>query len=104
MDSINNILIHMFQEAPNSYQEALNSLEKDKWLAVSQEEFNGLKEMGVWKLVDCPSDHKTIKCRWTYLLKANGHYKVRLITKGYTQVQGIDYEETFLLVVRYKSI
>ena len=42
----------MFQEAPNSYQEALNLEDSDKWLAASQEEFNGLTEMGVWKLVD----------------------------------------------------
>ena len=55
-DNINNILITMFQEAPNSYQEALNLEDSDKWLAASQEEFDGLTEMGVWKLVDCPND------------------------------------------------
>ena len=94
----------MLQEAPNSYQEVLNSEDSEKWLATSQEEFNGLTEMGVWKLVDHPSDHKTIKCRWTYVLKSDGRYKVRLVTKGYTQVQGIDYKEYFSLVVRYESI
>ena len=103
-DSINNVLIHMFQEASNSYQEALNSPEKDKWLVASQEEFKGLTEMGIWKLVDCPDNCKIIKCRWTYVLKANGHHKVRLVTKGYSQVQGIDYEETFSPVARYESI
>ena len=45
-----------------------------------------------------------IKCRWTYVLKSDGQYKVRLVIKGYTQVQGIDYEETFSPVVRYKLI
>ena len=60
--------------------------------------------MGVWKLVDCPVDHKTIKCRWTYVLKSDRRYKARLVAKGYTQVQGIDYEETFSPVVRYESI
>ena len=86
----------MFQEAPNSYCEALNSPEKDKWLVASQE-FDGLTKMGIWKLVDQPSNHKTIKCRWTYVLKADGHYKARLVTKGYTQVQGINYKEIFSL-------
>ena len=94
----------MFQEVPNSYREAMNSDESDKWLAASQEEFDGLTEMGVWKLVDHPTDRKTIKCRWTYVLKADGRYKARLLAKGYTQVQGIDYEETFSPVARYESI
>ena len=82
----------------------MNSEDSNKWQAASQEEFDGLTEMGVWRLVDCPSDRKTIKCRWTYVLKADGRYKARLVTKGYMQVQGIDYEETFSPVARYKSI
>ena len=94
----------MFQEALNSYQDAMTSPDKDKWLAASQEEYKGLIEMGVWKLVDCPSNHKTIKCRWTYVLESDGRYKARLVTKGYTQIQGIDYQETFSLVARYESI
>ena len=94
----------MLQEAPNSYQEVLDSDNSDKWLAASQEEFNGLTEMGVWKLVDHPCNCKTIKCRWTYVLKFNGRYKARLVAKGYTQVQGINYEETFSPIARYESI
>ena len=102
--NINKTLVHMFQEVPNSYREAMASPEKDKWLVASTEEFEGLTEMGVWKLVDCPIDHKTIKCRWTYVMKSDGRYKAQLVAKGYTQVQGINYEETFSLVARYKSI
>ena len=103
-ENINAILANMFQEVPNSYREAMNSEDSDKWLAASQEEFDGLTEMGVWKLVDRPNNCKTIKCRWTYVLKADGRYKARLVAKGYTQVQGIDYEETFSPVARYESI
>ena len=103
-DNINTILANMFQEVPNSYREAMSSEDSNKWFATSQEEFDGLAEMGAWKLVHCPSDHKTIKCRWFYVLKSDGRYKVRLVAKCYTQVQGIDYEETFSPVARYESI
>ena len=51
-ENINIILANMSQEVPNSYQEAMNLEDSDKWLAASQEEFDGLTEMGVWKLVD----------------------------------------------------
>ena len=71
----------MFQEAPNSYWEEMTSPDKDKWLEASQEEFKGLTEMGVWRLVDCLNDHKTIKCRWTYVLKSDGQYKAHLVAK-----------------------
>ena len=103
-DTINTILVNMFQEAPNSYQEAMRSEDSKKWLATSQEKLDGLTEMGVRKLVDHPHDRKTIKCRWTYILKADGRYKERPVAQGYMQVQGIDYEETFSPVARYESI
>ena len=64
----------------------MNSPEKEKWLKASKEEFEGLTKMGVWKLVGRSDDHETIKCRLTYMLKAEGHYKARLVTKRYTQV------------------
>ena len=57
-DSINNVLIHMFQETPNSHQEAMSSLDKEKWLAASKEEFERQTKMNVWKLVDHQSNCK----------------------------------------------
>ena len=62
-DSINNTLIPMFQEVPNCYQESMNSQDKDKWLATAQDKLESLTEMGIWRLVDCLSNHKTIKHR-----------------------------------------
>ena len=102
--NIGNMLIYTFQEEPQILKQALKTPDREKWLAVSKEEYNNLIEMGTWKLVSLPCDKRPIKCRWRYVIKANGCFKARLVAKGFTQVQGIDYEETFSPVSRYESI
>ena len=102
-ESLQQMMIHMFQDVPNSFWEAMSSPEVDKWRQASEEGFEGLTEMGIWKLVPRPKDRKMIKCRWTYMLKYDSQ-KAWLVTKWYTQVQGIYYEETFSPVARYESI
>ena len=66
----------------------MNSEESDKWLTAAQEEFQGLTEMGIWKLVDRPDVRKIIKCRWTFVLKADGRYKARLVAKAILKFKG----------------
>ena len=63
----------------------------------------------VWELVDLSPGHKTIdnECVLKIKRKANGSidkYKAHLVVKGYTQREGIDYDETFSLVVKFASI
>ena len=102
--NIGNMLIYAFQEEPQKLKQALKTADHKKWLVASQEEYNNLIEMGTWKLVSLPRDKRPIKCRWRYAIKANGHFKARLLAKGFTQVQGIDYKETFSPVSRYELI
>ena len=102
--NISNMLIYAFQEEPQTLKQALKTADHEKWLAASKEEYNNLIEMGTWKLVSLPCDKRPIKCRWRYVIKADGCFKARLVAKGFTQVQGIDYKDTFSPVLRYKSI
>ena len=47
---------------------------------------------------------KTIGSRWIFCKKDNEKYKDRLVTKGYAQRKGIDYNETFSPIVKHTSI
>ncbi|KAL0445210.1 UNVERIFIED_CONTAM: Retrovirus-related Pol polyprotein from transposon RE1 [Sesamum latifolium] len=63
----------------------------------------------VWELVDLPAGRKTIGNKWVLKVKrkADGSidkFKARLVSKGYTQKEGIDYEKTFSPVVRFASV
>ncbi|GJX46840.1 retrotransposon protein, putative, ty1-copia subclass [Tanacetum coccineum] len=57
-------------------------------------------ESNKWCLVDLPHDCKTVGSKWLFKKKTdmdgNVHtYKARLVAKGFTQLYGVDYEETF---------
>ena len=72
-------------------------------------EMDSMYSNQVWELVDLPEGVKPIGCKWIYKRKigADGRvetYKARLEAKGYTQKEGIDYEEIFSLVAMLKSI
>ena len=77
---------------------------KSKWQEATRDEFNSLTEMGTWILVSLPKNRNMIKCKWVFMVKANGCYKARVVAKRFTQERGIDYEETFSPVTRYESI
>ena len=56
-----------------------------------------------------PSENLWFGCKWIYKIKAHfdrsiERYKAYLITKGFTQKYGIDYEETFDSVTRISSV
>lgn len=63
-----------------------------------------LKERGVFELVDAPSGAHVIDSMWVYVNKYNTDSdiikcKARLVAKGYTQIPGLDYDQTYASVV-----
>ena len=73
------------------------------------EEYSSIMTIDAWEVVPRPNNRSVIGSRCIYKIKyaANGSiekYKGRFVAKGYTQKEGIDYEETFALVARYTSI
>jgi hypothetical protein len=73
------------------------------------EELNNFTCNEVWELVKRPSDHNVIGRKWVFWNKQdeNGvivRNKARLVAEGYTQVEGLDFDETFAPVARLEAI
>ena len=86
------------------------ALEDPDWLNAMHEELNNFERNKVWRLVPRPKEnHNVIGTKWIFKNKQDAHgivirNKARLVAQGYSQVEGIDYGETFAPVARLESI
>ncbi|GJX83912.1 putative ribonuclease H-like domain-containing protein [Tanacetum coccineum] len=74
-----------------------------------QEELLQFKLQKVWTLVDLPKGKRAIGTKWVYRNKKDERgivvrNKARLVAQGYTQEEGIDYDEVFAPVARIEAI
>ncbi|TYK18103.1 Cysteine-rich RLK (receptor-like protein kinase) 8 [Cucumis melo var. makuwa] len=88
------------------YHEAVVSQE---WCEAMKAELEAMETNQTWSIVPLPKGKNSIGCRWVYKIKhkADGsieRYKTRLVAKGYTQQEGLDYFETFSLVVKMVTV
>ena len=67
-------------------------------------ELDFLYRCKVFELVDLPKGCKVIKNRQVFDLKSDSYKKARLIAKGFSQVEGIDYDTIFSLVVQFETV
>ena len=89
---------------PASYAEAMRSENVDKWMEAYQYEIDTLSKNHTWDLADLPPGHKAVKSKWVHKLKSDGCYRACLVAKGFMQIPGIDYNETFSPVTCFESL
>ncbi|RVX02654.1 Retrovirus-related Pol polyprotein from transposon TNT 1-94 [Vitis vinifera] len=87
----------------------VEAAENKRWRVAMQEELNMIDKNNTWELVDRPSHKKPIGVKWVYRTKLNSDgsinkHKARLVVKGYAQMFGVDFSETFAPVARLDTI
>lgn len=85
---------------PNSYHEALKRPDADMWIEAMDRELSALEGMSVWVEVELPEGEHALGTTWVYKRKTGAtneliKYKARLCAQGFSQIEGIDYSETY---------
>ena len=85
------------------------ALEDPDWVVAMQEELNNFTRNEVWVLEERPQDKNVIGTKWVFRNKQDEYgvvdrNKTRLVAKGFAQVEGLDFGETFAPVARLEAI
>ncbi|GKD86546.1 retrovirus-related pol polyprotein from transposon TNT 1-94 [Tanacetum coccineum] len=79
------------------------------WIKSMKKELYQFKRLDLWELVSLPNDKHVIKVKWLWKNKTNAENTViqnksRLVAKGYSQQEGIDFEESFAPIARLEAV
>jgi hypothetical protein len=96
-------------DEPATYDEAMMSPYSNKWHEAMKSKMKSMCENQVWTLLELPNDRKAIENKWIFKKKTDDDsnvtiYKAQLVAKGFRQIQGVDYDETFSPVAMLKSV
>ena len=93
-------------EEPKNIKDAMTY---DNWIESMQEEFQQFIRLEVWELVERPDGVFVIGLKWIWKNKLDAEgtvirNKSRLVAKGYSQMEGLDFAESFAPVARHEAV
>jgi hypothetical protein len=108
-DFCSNFALSITDDDPRTIREAVNLEDSKLWKKAMVEEMDALDKNEAWDIVELPAGRKFVGSKWLFKKKFNAQgkvekYKSRLVEKGYSQVEGIDFSEIFSHVAKLTSI
>lgn len=94
---------------PRSYQEAISGDHGEEWLAGCKKEIDTLVGLGVWDEVRLPDGQHAVSSKWVFAEQTNTEgqvvkRKLRLVVRGFTQKEGVDFTDTFAPTAKFTSL
>ena len=86
-----------------------NAPTNQQWVNAMQAEIDSLHDCSVCELVQLPEGQKPVGSKWVFKVKMNGDGSVKrckasLVDQGYSQREGLGYDDAFSPVVRSESV
>ena len=80
-----------------------------KWLTACEDEMHTWKNLEVYDIIPQPKGWKIVGSKWVFHIKRGPDesiqkYKARIVAQGFTQVEGIDFNQTFAPVTKFSSL
>ena len=93
-------------DIPETFDEAWNHPdveERKGWRKFSVKEIKDMLNRKVWKVVklkNVPKNRRLIGVKWVFVKKRDGRFRPRIVAKGFMEIPGVDYSESFAPVVK----
>ena len=84
--------------------QTLSPDQQKEWRKACTTELHMLRQQDIFELINVPKGCKVINNYWAFYIKPNGWKHAHLIAKGFSQVEGIDFDQVFSLVVQFETV
>ena len=94
---------------PQTYAEAMSRPDATKWELACEDKKHCFERMGIYEIVPHPENRKVMGSKWVFRIKRGPtseteKHKAHVVGKGFTQIERLNYDETFAPVTKFTSL